>query len=496
MRRKYTALIGAAVGLGLLVAPAFAQWSGGGTSGMAYDNSTLMQNPSGSFDGQAPSYYPYWYNYLDNMQREGGYYSVTGNYGGSPVTSYYPASPNSEATSPQATSMYYNPSDYYANQGGQQAQPAQQAQPMQTYQDPSQAYQTQGYQQQGYQQGYQPPVQTQAQPTTGKRRLSKKEAKAQAKAQAQQQAAYLQQQQGLDQQQAYQQQLQAYQQQQQQQAYQQYQQQQGYPQQQGYQQQQAAQQQGAYQQGAQDQQQGGLSADPMVQQAQQKAYERAVARQRAAELSAQQQAAAQELQQASQSLEMAQSRMREQEQKQKALQQEYHQKAVAEAYEGLKHAQQKYYDLMGNTAEAPRAAQGGYQARPAVNPQQQAMQYPQTSPQAGYGQQIPAQGQPQPYGQPQAQPYGQQPAAPGYGQQYPAAAGAPGVASAPQQMVPSQTRPGQATPLQIMPQQQQQQQAEGGGFWSTLKDIFAPPQNAGPNPRAMFDKGRTKSTEF
>ncbi len=232
MRRKYTALIGAAIGLGLLVAPAFAQWSGGDPSSMGYDNSTLMQNPTGSFDGQAPSYYPYWYNYLDNMQREGGYYSVTGNYGGAPVTSYYPASPSSEATSPQATSMYYNPSEYYANQGGQQAQPAQQPQPMQTYQDPSQAYQAQGYQQQGYQQGYQTQQpQIQAQSATGKRRLSKKEAKAQAKAQAQQQAAYLQAQQGYDQQQAYQQQLQAYQ--QQQQAYQQYQQQQqGYPQQQ------------------------------------------------------------------------------------------------------------------------------------------------------------------------------------------------------------------------------------------------------------------------
>ncbi len=91
----------------------------------------------------------------------------------------------------------------------------------------------------------------------------------------------------------------------------------------------------------------------MVQQAQQKAYERAVARQRAAELSAQQQAAAQELQQASQSLEMAQSRMRDQEQKQKALQQEYHQKAVSEAYEGLKQAQQKYYDLMETPQKRP-----------------------------------------------------------------------------------------------------------------------------------------------
>jgi len=454
---------------------------------MGSDNSTLMQNPTGSFDGQAPSYYPYWYNYLDNMQREGGYYSVTGNYGGAPVTSYYPASPSSEATSPQATGMYYNPSEYYANPGGQQAQPAQ---PMQPYQDPSQAYQGQVYPA--------PQDQTQAQPPAGKRRLSMKQLKAQAKAQAQaqaqaqQQAAYPQAPQGYDQQQAYQQQLQAYQ--EQLRAYQQQQQQQGYPQQQGYQQQQAAQQPGAYQQGAPDPQQGGLSADPMVQQAQQKAYERAVARQRAAELSAQQQAAAQELQQASQSLEVAQSRMRDQEQKQKALQQEYHQKAVGEAYESLKHAQQKYYDLMGGSAEAPRAAQGGYQARPAVNPQQQAMQYPQTAPQAGYGQQAPAQGQPQPYGQPQAQPYGQQPAAPGYGQQYPAAAGTPGVASAPQQIVPSQTRPGQATPLQIMPQQQQQ--AEGGGLWSTLKDIFAPPQNAGPNPRAMFDKNRSKSGEF
>lgn len=48
MRRKYTALVGAAIGLGLLVAPAFAQWSGGAASNSPYDNSTLMQNQAGA----------------------------------------------------------------------------------------------------------------------------------------------------------------------------------------------------------------------------------------------------------------------------------------------------------------------------------------------------------------------------------------------------------------------------------------------------------------
>jgi hypothetical protein len=47
-----------------------------------------------------------------------------------------------------------------------------------------------------------------------------------------------------------------------------------------------------------------------------------------------------------------------------------------------------------------------------------------------------------------------------------------------------------------MPQQQQQQASEGGGLWSTLKDIFAPAQNAGPNPRAMFERNRSRSAEF
>ncbi len=87
-----------------------------------------------------------------------------------------------------------------------------------------------------------------------------------------------------------------------------------------------------------------------------------------------------------------------------------------------------------------------------------------------------------------------QPAAPGYGQQYPATAG-PGVATQ-QQAVPSQTRPTQATPIQIVPQQQQQQQGEGSGLWSTLKEIFAPQQSVGANPRAMFDRNRSKTDEF
>jgi hypothetical protein len=53
---------------------------------------------------------------------------------------------------------------------------------------------------------------------------------------------------------------------------------------------------------------------------------------------------------------------------------------------------------------------------------------------------------------------------------------------------------GQATPLRV--EGQQQQQAESGGFWSTLKEIFTPPPNAGPNPRTMFDNKRGNRGEF
>src|SRR5271157_1904161 len=230
MRRRSMVLISTALGMMLMVAPAVGQWSPGETGSAGYEGSTLMQTPSGGVDpNQPPIYYPYWSNYLDKMQQEGGYYSVTGNYPGSaPVTSYYPASQYSEATSPQAgpgqSNMYYNPSEYYSNQGAA----AYQAPQVQTYQAP----QVQTYQAPGGGAQAVTDVQ-QGTPATGKkRRLS---AKQRGNAQAQQQAAYqqtpYQQSQQADpqayaQQQAYQQQLQAYQQQQA-----------GYPQQQAYQQQ-------------------------------------------------------------------------------------------------------------------------------------------------------------------------------------------------------------------------------------------------------------------
>jgi hypothetical protein len=432
-----------------------------------------METPTGGFGNQPSVYYPYWQSYLDNLQREGGYQSVSGSYPGSmPVTSYYPASQSSDATSPQATSassgMYYNPSDYYSTYGGQ-AQPGQAYPAPQTYQAPAgQPY----YQPQAAPapQAMQPP-----QGATGKkRRIS---AKRQAAAEAAQQQAYYQQQQQYAQQPGYGQQ----------QAYQQggyaqpgYQQQPaGYPagyQQPGY---------GQQQQTAQPQQAPGqdpLSSDPLVRSAQQKAYERAVARQRAAELAAQQQAASQELQQAQQMLQAANQKAAEQERRQTELREEYHKKALSEAYEGLRTAQQRYYELMGVSGESGPPA-GSYQAR--AMPQGQAQpgapaQYPQ-----------PVQMQPQPV-QMQPQPYPQAAAAPGQGypapaQGYPATASAPG--GAPLQIMPQQAPPGQATPLQV----QQQQAESGGGFWSTLKEIFAPPTTTGgPAPRSMFDKDKSR----
>ncbi len=431
----------------------------------------------------------HWNNYLDRMQQEGGYYSVTGNYpGSSPVTSYYPASQSSEATSPQPgagqSSIYYNPSEYYSNQGGA----AYQAPQVQTYQAPDAA----GQAVTGAQQGV---------PAAGKkRRLKAKRSSGKAQLQATyQQSPYPQTEQvdpqAYAQQQAYQQQLQAYQQQQ------------GYAQQQaGYPQQQAQQQPGAYpagqdasyqqqgygqsqQQAAQPQSgeaQGALSSDPIVQAAQQKAYERAVARQRAAELAAQQQAATQELTQAQQQFAMAQQRVREQEAKQKALQAEYHKKAVGEAYEGLRAAQQRYCEFMGVSGDSGRPAQTSYQARavPQAPGQQQALQYPQMAP----GQQPQQPQAQQQYGQPAPTPQG-------VGQlQYagpaPAAAGA--MPSQPT-ITPYQAPPGQSTPLHVQGQQQQQAES-GGGLWSTLKEIFASPTTAvGPNQQRSMFEGRNKS---
>src|SRR5512139_2621247 len=113
MRRRLVVLTGTILGVLLMVAAAPGQWP----AESSYDQSTLFETPSGSFDKSLPPvYHPYWHNYLDNLQREGGYYSVTGNYAGSaPITSYYPANPSSSgATSPQTTqsSIYYNPSEY------------------------------------------------------------------------------------------------------------------------------------------------------------------------------------------------------------------------------------------------------------------------------------------------------------------------------------------------------------------------------------------------
>jgi hypothetical protein len=501
MRRRSIVLVSTALGLALMVAPVFGQWNAGQTqTGSAgYDNSTLMQTPSGGMDpNQPPVYYPYWSNYLDKMQQEGGYYSVTGNYPGSaPVTSYYPSSQYSEATSPQGapgqSNMYYNPSEYYANQGA----PAYQAPQVQTYQAPGSPGQAVTN------------VQQSAPATGKKRRLKAKRGNAQDQQQAAYQQSPYQQPQQVDpqayaQQQAYQQQLQAYQQQQayaQQQAIQQ--QQAGYPQQQAYpQQQQAYQQPGAYpagqdanyqqpgygqapQQGPQPQAgeaQAPYGSDPTVQAAQQKAYERAVARQRAAELAAQQQAATQELTQAQQQFEVAQQKVREQEVRQKALQAEYHKKAVSDAYDGLRVAQQKYYELMGVSGDSGRPTQSSYQARAVPQGQQQALQYPQMAP----SQQPQPQAQQQ-YGQPGAPPAYQSPQGQ-YASQPPATA-----MPAPQQGVtPLQAPPGQATPLRVQGQEQQQADS-GGGFWGTLKEIFSSPTTTGPapNPRSMFD-GRGK----
>jgi hypothetical protein len=190
---------------------------------------------------------------------------------------------------------------------------------------------------------------------------------------------------------------------------------------------------------------GQFSGDPMVREAQRQAYERAVARQRAAELAAQQQAALQELQQTQRMYEGAQRKLQEQEQRQRALQEEYHKKSVAEAYEALRMAQQKYYDLMGVSQETGGSAQQGPQqqaaaATPGAQYPQQQVQYPQ---------------QAQTYGSAVQQPQG-----------YPA-----GVMGAPQWQSPYGVPQGQPTPLHVTGQEQQ---SGGGGLWSALKEFLAP----------------------
>lgn len=484
MRRTWLVLAGAALSILLVASVAPAQYSYGQNPYSGYEGSSLMQNPSASAYGDTPVYYPYWYNYLDGLQQQGGYYSVTGQYGNSvPVTSYYPATEGSGgATQPQPTgqqsNMYYNPNEYYASQGqtGQynyqypsqpqapaaQVQQAQQpattkkrsskkrrirAQAAATAQAPDQAYQPPAYQQQPQ------PYQQQAY---------------QQQPQPYQQQPYQQEQQPYPQpyqdpqQQYYQQQLQAYQQQQyyNQQAYQQ----QGYQQQQPYQQPQP----GTYpvQQQAQGQQ-GGYSEDPLVQRAQEKAYARALARQRAAELASQQQAALQELQQARQIFESAQLRVQEQEDRQKAFQQEYHRKAVSDAYDSLRMAQQRYYDLMGVSTESGAGQQRGY---PTSAPPT-AQQYSQP---VGPGQGMAA-GQYAQGGIP-VQRYGG--AQPTYGPP-----------SGPTTPAPAQ-QPSQVTPLRVQEPQQQ-----SGGFWNTLKEILLPP-TSGPSPRSIIDGKRDMSSSF
>lgn len=405
--------------------------------GQAYDNSSLMQSGSAQEGSMPQAYHPYWHNYLDNMQREGGYYAVTGNYGGTPITSYYPSSSSSTAMSPQTTqsNMYYNPNEYYgAQQQGYQ----------QNYQAPQQAYQAP-------QQYYQPPQAYQQAPAESSPKQSKKKKSTAQAAQQQQQSNYPQQNYGYAQQQ--------------------------YPQQ-AYGQQQYQQQQQAYgqypQQQAAEDGSAGLTSDPSVLAAQQKAYDRAVARQRAAELAAQQQAAMQELQQTQALYASAQQKLKEQEVRQRQLQEEYHKKAVGEAYEGLRTAQQRYYELMGVSGESGTGP--ARQAQPQIASQSpaQSLQYPA---------QQPYQQQPMAVSQPQTVPAGAYPQ--GYAPQpqgYPQTAN-PGLTVTP---------PGSVTPLRIQSQQEQAQQQESGGLWATLKEIFSPPTTAPiPNQRSMFDKQKS-----
>ncbi|MDA8405329.1 MAG: hypothetical protein M0T73_00505 [Deltaproteobacteria bacterium] len=437
MRKKFMALISGALSLAFVMVPGASRWAQG-QAGYDYNTSSLMQSPSGEQNGQMPqAYYPYWTNYLDNLQRDGGYYSVTGNYGSSPVTSYYPANPSNNATSPQVTSqsgMYYNPQDYYGSQQQGYQQPPQ-ASPYQSYQAPAASLQT---------------------PVAQGKKASKKHKPTTASIQSQQPDYYGQQQPGYaPQQQAYGQSP-------------------NYPQQQAY---------GQYQQQPSGQESPpAYGSDPSVQAAQQKAYERAVARQKAAELAAQQQSAMQELQQTQQMYVAAQQKLREQEQKQKELQNEYHKKAVGEAYESLRAAQQRYYDLMGVSGENAGQAQAG---QTAVASQQALPQQPTQYPQA-------AQAQP-PQAYPQSMPaasYGN-PAMPQAS--YPGSAGV-NTGAAPPMAAPSAYPPGQATPLQVQQPQQQAQQESSGGFWGTLKEIFSPPTTGPvPNQRSMWENQKPKS---
>lgn len=478
MRGRWIVFLSTAMSVLLIHGPVLGQWSEGQGSYSEYGNSSLMQSPTGSLDGSTPPiYYPDWNNYLDNMQRSGGYEAVTGSYPNSvPITSYYPSS-SGQSSGTQPTS---DPG-MYANYGAQQHQaypPA--GQPPAGYQP--------GYSAPGYQQAYQTPSSGAQQATTtttqGSRSSKKRRLSAQQQTSEPSQSQSYYEQQSPYQQQA-QQYPQAYQQQQHQQPYQQqaygqqpYQ-QQAYGQQQGYQQQ----QQQAYGQSP-DQGQSPYSSDPVVQEAQRKAYERAVARQRAAELTAQQQAAAQELQQTQQMYLAAQQKLQEQEMRQRQLQEEYRKKAVGEAYEQLRTAQQKYYDLMGVSSEAGRGAVGPsvQEARAGV-PQTQ--QYP-----------LPASAPSQPMQYPQPAPI-QAPAQYGAGQGYSLPAGSIPSSPGPQGTSPySATPPSQPTPLHV--QGAPQQENAGGGLWSALKEIFSSsnPSVVPPSQRNFGPRSRNSSGEL
>jgi hypothetical protein len=92
----------------------------------------------------------------------------------------------------------------------------------------------------------------------------------------------------------------------------------------------------------------------------------------------------------------------------------------------------------------------------------------------------------------QPQPYPQGATIPAGTQQYPPAGGYTGPTPPATGGYTVGAPPGQATPLHVQGQGQQQ---TGGGFWSTLKEIFLPPSGTSPSPRAMFDKRQKDPTE-
>ena len=162
--------------------------------------------------------------------------------------------------------------------------------------------------------------------------------------------------------------------------------------------------------------------------------------------------------------EAAQVKLREQEEKQVALQREFRRKATIDAYESLRAAQKRYYDLMGVSEQSGRPPQENY---------------------------------PQQYPSPAAQPPAYNPGPPTGAQ---ATYGPPPGANTrtmppPATMAPQQVRPTQATPLyaqqQQAAQQAPQQQRSSGGIWSTLKSIFSGPTYRSPgNQRGMFSGQR------